>query len=159
MKLRSSLIQTLLSVLEFHQISRLRGSRTIPPVGNSADAVTQPRRNFLFICEIISHINEGFNGVADFSALVLSSNILLLKNISLTSHQALFFIKCNPISDYFSKSASLKFSGILFFFYLRKSGSALLFHFILICCNLRFNYCSSSVPDRKSTRLNSSHRL
>ena len=31
---RSSLIQTLLSVLEFHQISRLSGSRTIPPVGN-----------------------------------------------------------------------------------------------------------------------------
>ena len=34
MKLRSSLIQTLLSVLEFHQISRQSGSRTIPPVGN-----------------------------------------------------------------------------------------------------------------------------
>ena len=31
---RSSLIQTLLSVLEFHQISRQSGSRTIPPVGN-----------------------------------------------------------------------------------------------------------------------------
>ena len=38
----SSLIQTLLSVLEFHQISRQSGSRTIPPVGTC----TLPRRSY-----------------------------------------------------------------------------------------------------------------
>jgi len=47
----SSLIQTLLSVLESHQINRLRGSRTIPPVGNC----TLPRR-FLFISFIVVHL-------------------------------------------------------------------------------------------------------
>lgn len=54
MKLRSSLIQTLLSVLEFRMLPVTRstahsGSRTIPPVGNSAFCIMQitvtlPRR-------------------------------------------------------------------------------------------------------------------
>lgn len=41
----SSLIQTVLSVLESHQISRFRGSRTLPPVGNC----TLPRRIFFYL--------------------------------------------------------------------------------------------------------------
>ena len=59
---RSSLIQTLLSVLEFHQISRISGSRTIPPVGNfiiQRTSITQPRRNFLFQ-EIIQYRKKDF---------------------------------------------------------------------------------------------------
>lgn len=39
----SSTIQTILSVLELHQISHQSGSRTLPPVGN----YTLPRRTYL----------------------------------------------------------------------------------------------------------------
>ena len=46
----SSLIQTILSVPESHQISHLRGSRTIPPVGNH----TPPRRTYLIFLVIIT---------------------------------------------------------------------------------------------------------
>ena len=46
----SSLIQTLLSVLELHQIGRQNGSRTIPPVGN----LTLPRRIIIFYFGIIT---------------------------------------------------------------------------------------------------------
>ena len=47
----SSLIQTLLSVLEFHQISRICGSRTFT-AGREFLSVTLPRRTFSVLLEV-----------------------------------------------------------------------------------------------------------
>lgn len=45
-----------------HQISRLRGSRTIPPVGN----LTLPRRILFFFVLIILYMYSGFNSESVF---------------------------------------------------------------------------------------------
>ena len=81
----SSLIQTILSVLEFHQINHLHGSRTVPPVGNSRHLsvpVTLPRRIFFYMSVIITHESADFNRVCKFFCFFSShSPVRLIRSV------------------------------------------------------------------------------
>ena len=66
----SSLIQTILSVMESHHINRLRGSRTIPPVGNC----TLPRRISLFIFLNYNSIFQDMQGLSDLGQCFCSKS-------------------------------------------------------------------------------------
>lgn len=93
-----------LSVLEFHQISRLSGSRTLPPVGNSTccassqPAVTLPRRIFFYLLCIIKLYNVNFK-------IFFSYSIKNLPNC--------FFIRCQRILAEQHKTYSLNLSWIM----------------------------------------------
>ena len=63
----SSLIQTILSVLESHQINCLRRSRTIPPVGNFA-----PPRRTILICSLTEYHNSGDTAIIFYQSTKMS---------------------------------------------------------------------------------------
>ena len=82
----SSLIQTILSVPESHQISHLRGSRTLPPVGNH----TPPRRTYRYVIPRFEKIYNHFTGISDinmqnnFSKAFVSSHIFSFKSCKIS---------------------------------------------------------------------------
>ena len=80
----SSLIQTILSVLESHQISRYlidSGSRTIPPVGNC----TLPRRTFYFALSTITLFCSSCKPLLYFSGLIFMVRLILFLGRSTAS--------------------------------------------------------------------------